>query len=107
MNLLKLLTVICGEKTFLEAFSDMLDMDDDLYDGDPSKTQCPNIIFGLWTDKKHSEREIRRPTVPKPLTTSSHHHGCSNILHMIFNPTLLYGFQKYKVWKGVLGTPCS
>ena len=46
MNLLKLLTVIC-EKTFLEAFSDMLDMDDDLYDGDPSKTQCPNIIFGL------------------------------------------------------------
>ena len=35
MNLLKLMTIIC-EKTFLEAFSDMLDMDDDLYDDDPS-----------------------------------------------------------------------
>ena len=76
MNLLKLLTVIC-EKTFLEVFSDIQNMDDDLYDDDEMIHLRPNVqilllnMFSLH--KKHSESEISFMyiTVPKPLRTSS------------------------------------
>ena len=58
MNLLKLLTVIC-EKTYLEAFSDMLDMDDDLYDDDESIHLRPNvqILFVVFGRTRNIQRD--------------------------------------------------
>ena len=59
MNLLKLLTVIC-EKTYLEAFSDMLDMDDDLYDDDDESIHLrPNvqILFVVFGRTRNIQRD--------------------------------------------------